>query len=67
VPGWLERLARFGLACRGVVYLAVASLALEVARGQPAPEAEADQRGVLVRVAHQHLRWRSSAISASSR
>jgi hypothetical protein len=65
VPGWLERLARFGLACRGVVYLAVASLALEVARGQPAPEA--DQRGVLVRVAHQHLRWRSSAISASSR
>jgi len=46
---WIGRLARFGLVCRGLVYLVVALLALDMARGQGS---HPDQRGALETIAH---------------
>ena len=46
---WIGRLARFGLVCRGLVYLVVALLAVELARGRGA---QPDQRGALETIAH---------------
>lgn len=46
---WVGRLARFGLGCRGVVYLVVALLAINLARGG---NSQADQRGALEDIAH---------------
>lgn len=50
---WLERLARAGLAARGVLYLVVALLVVQVARGHR--ETEADKQGALRTVVHQPL------------
>jgi len=50
---WLERLARLGLAARGVVYALIGLLAVETAFGGRAASHIADTRGVLRIVAHQ--------------
>ena len=48
---WLERLARAGLLARGLVYVVVAILAIQVAAGQNG--ARADKQGALQAVVHQ--------------
>jgi hypothetical protein len=48
---WLQRLARAGLAARGLLYVVVAVLALQVARGHH--ETRADKQGALQTVVHQ--------------
>lgn len=48
---WLERLARGGLTARGLLYVVVAVLALQVARGQG--DARADKQGALQAVVRQ--------------
>lgn len=48
VDVWAGRVGRFGLACRGVVYLVVAVLAVRLAFGH---STEADQRGALEDIA----------------
>ncbi len=48
---WLERLARAGLVARGLLYVAVAILAAQVAAGHSA--ARADKQGALQAVVHQ--------------
>ena len=50
---WLERLARAGLAARGLLYVVVAVLALQVARGHS--DTRADKQGALQTVVHQPL------------
>lgn len=50
---WLERLARAGLAARGVVYVVVGLLALQVARGDR--QERADRQGALQAVVRQPL------------
>ncbi|MGI9023764.1 MAG: DUF1206 domain-containing protein [Acidimicrobiales bacterium] len=50
---WLEGLARAGLATRGVLYLVVAALAVQVARGEG--DERADKQGVLQAVVRQPL------------
>src|SRR3954469_430228 len=50
---WLERLARAGLATRGLLYLVVALLVVQVARGHR--ETRADKQGALRTVVHQPL------------
>jgi hypothetical protein len=50
---WLERLARGGLAARGLLYLVVAILVVQVARGHR--ETRADKQGALRTVVHQPL------------
>jgi len=50
---WLERLARAGLAARGLLYVVVAILALQVARGQS--DTRADKQGALQTVVRQPL------------
>jgi hypothetical protein len=50
---WLERVARWGLAVRGVLYLVVAWLAVQVARGHQ--EQQADKQGAMYEVVHQPL------------
>ena len=50
---WLERLARAGLAARGLLYVVVAALAVQVARGHK--EARADKQGALQAVVRQPL------------
>lgn len=47
---WLARAARVGLAARGVIYLLVGVLAIEVARGG---SARTDQKGALQKIAEQ--------------
>jgi Domain of Unknown Function (DUF1206) len=51
---WVSRLARFGLACRGLVYLVIALLALQVARGR-GDARNTDTRGALETISHQRL------------
>jgi len=48
---WLERLARAGLAARGLLYVVVAILAVQVARGHE--EARADKQGAMQAVVRQ--------------
>jgi hypothetical protein len=48
---WLQRLARAGLAARGLLYVVVAVLAVQVARGHR--EARADKQGALQAVVRQ--------------
>ena len=48
---WLERLARAGLAARGLLYLVVAVLAVQIARGHR--DARADKQGALQAVVRQ--------------
>ncbi len=48
---WLERLARAGLAARGLLYVVVAILAVQVARGRH--ETQADKQGALQSVLRQ--------------
>jgi hypothetical protein len=48
---WLERLARAGLAARGLLYVVVAVLAIQVARGHK--DARADKQGALQAVVRQ--------------
>ena len=48
---WVDRSARFGLACRGVLYLVIALLAIEVARGHGGAN-QTDARGALETIAH---------------
>jgi hypothetical protein len=48
---WVRALARFGLACRGLVYLATALLAAEIAVGRPG--GPADTSGALESIARQ--------------
>lgn len=50
---WLERFARAGLVTRGLVYVVVAALALQVARGHRS--ARPDKQGALETVVHQPL------------
>jgi len=50
---WLERMARWGLIVRGVLYLIVAVLALQVATGDRGERA--DRQGALQTVVHQPL------------
>ena len=50
---WLERLARAGLATRGLLYLVVAALAVQVARGHH--ETRADKQGAMRTVVHEPL------------
>jgi hypothetical protein len=50
---WLEGLARAGLATRGVLYLVVAGLAVQVARGHG--DERADKQGAMQAVARQPL------------
>jgi hypothetical protein len=50
---WLERLARAGLAARGLLYLVVALLALQIARGHG--DTRADKQGALHSVVRQPL------------
>ncbi|HEY4939453.1 MAG TPA: DUF1206 domain-containing protein [Actinomycetota bacterium] len=50
---WVRALARFGLACRGLVYLATALLAAEIADGRPG--GPADTSGALESIARQPL------------
>jgi hypothetical protein len=50
---WLERLARAGLAARGLLYLVVAVLAVQVARGHN--DTRADKQGALHSVVRQPL------------
>jgi len=50
---WLEGLARAGLATRGVLYLVIAALAVQLARG--AGDERADKQGALRAVARQPL------------
>lgn len=50
---WLERLARAGLAARGVVYVVVGLLALQVARGDR--QERADKQGAMQAVVRQPL------------
>jgi hypothetical protein len=50
---WLERLARAGLVARGLLYLVVAVLALQVAQGHS--DKRADKQGALQTVVHQPL------------
>jgi hypothetical protein len=50
---WLERLARAGLVARGLLYVVVAALAVQVARGHS--EARADKQGALQTVVRQPL------------
>jgi hypothetical protein len=52
---WAGRLGRFGLACRGLVYLLVAWLAVEILRAPRANPAPADETGALHLLAHQTL------------
>ena len=51
--GWLEGLARAGLATRGVLYLVVTALAVQVARGRG--DERADKQGALQAVVRQPL------------
>ena len=48
--GWLSRAARVGLASRGLVYVLIGALAIEVARGGAA---RTDQQGALRKIAEQ--------------
>ncbi len=48
---WLERLARAGLVARGLLYVVMAILAVQVARGHD--ETRADKQGALQTVLHQ--------------
>ncbi len=50
----MGRFARFGLACRGLVYLVIAVLALQVARGH-GDAGHTDTRGALETIAQQRL------------
>ena len=50
---WLERLARAGLVARGLLYVVVAALAVQVARGHE--DARADKQGALQTVVRQPL------------
>lgn len=50
---WLERLARAGLAARGLLYVVVAALAVQVARGHR--DTQADKHGALQTVVRQPL------------
>ena len=50
---WLERLGRAGLTARGLLYLVVAALAVQVAQGHR--EARADKQGALQTVVRQPL------------
>jgi hypothetical protein len=50
---WLERLARAGLVARGLLYLVVALLAVQVARGHR--DTRADKQGALHTVVHEPL------------
>jgi len=50
---WVERLARLGLAARGVVYALIGLLAVQTAFGGRAASRIADTRGVLHLVAHE--------------
>jgi hypothetical protein len=47
----VSRLARFGLACRGVLYLVIAVLIVNMARGRGSNR-QADSRGALETIAH---------------
>jgi len=47
---WLARVARVGLAARGLIYVLVGALALEVARGG---SARTDQKGAMSKIAEQ--------------
>ncbi len=47
---WVSRVARFGLACRGVVYLVIALLAINLVRGRP-QQGQPDTRGALESIA----------------
>ncbi|MEP6760183.1 MAG: DUF1206 domain-containing protein [Sporichthyaceae bacterium] len=47
---WLARMARVGLAARGLIYVLVGVLAIEVARGG---SARTDQKGALAKIAEQ--------------
>lgn len=51
-PGeaWLKRLARFGLACRGLVYLSMALLAVGIVEGRSG--GSADESGALQSIGH---------------
>ncbi len=50
---WLERLARAGLVARGLLYMVVALLALQVARGHN--DTRADKQGALHTVVHEPM------------
>jgi len=50
---WLEGLARAGLATRGLIYLVVAALAVQVARGHG--DERADKQGAFQAVVRQPL------------
>ncbi|MDQ6724668.1 MAG: DUF1206 domain-containing protein [Actinomycetota bacterium] len=50
---WLERLARAGLVARGVVYVVIGLLAVQVARGQG--QDQADKQGAMQAVVHEPL------------
>lgn len=50
---WLQRLARAGLVARGLLYLVVAALAVQVGRGHR--DTRADKQGALHAVVHQPL------------
>lgn len=50
---WVRALGRFGLACRGLVYLAMALLTAEIAAGRPGEPA--DTSGALQSIARQPL------------
>ncbi|MGH9265537.1 MAG: DUF1206 domain-containing protein, partial [Acidimicrobiales bacterium] len=50
---WLERLARAGMVARGLLYVVVASLAIQVALGDSA--ARADKQGALQTVVRQPM------------
>lgn len=50
---WLERLARAGLVARGLIYLVIATLAVQVAQGHRA--ARADKQGALQTIVRQPL------------
>jgi hypothetical protein len=50
---WLERLARAGLVARGLLYVVVGILAIQVAQGHD--ETRADKQGALQTVVHQPL------------
>ncbi|MGH9123949.1 MAG: DUF1206 domain-containing protein [Acidimicrobiales bacterium] len=52
---WAGRAGRFGLICRGVVYLILALLALQVARGRAT--SEADQQGALADISRHPFGW----------
>lgn len=55
VDVWTGRAGRFGLVCRGVVYLVLALLAAQLAAGHPG--GQADQTGALADIARHPFGW----------